>query len=178
MTDGGPFNTPLHDGADDRPEVVALRQSLKRDLPALSESLAECHQRLRAYEDLVYRFYHGSLKVYSLQELTVTIVEQLRLLQPDCEIDTSFAQVVAEGTGVAFSREHNVRWLEITRPILEAFFHAKYFLEMVVRYGSKLEHPPSLKPSGWAALLCLFGLPRGQTAVRRPDRGGPCAEEK
>ena len=42
--------------------------------------------------------------------------------------------------------------------IVEAFLHARYFLEMAVRYGQELKHPPALLPSGWAALLCLFEL--------------------
>jgi hypothetical protein len=43
-------------------------------------------------------------------------------------------------------------------PILEAFFHARYFLEMACRYGRELEHPPNLLPSGWASVLYLYAL--------------------
>jgi hypothetical protein len=46
---------------------------------------------------------------------------------------------------------------EVNRPILEAFFHARYFLEMAVRYAD-LSAPPQTLPSGYAALLSLFGL--------------------
>jgi hypothetical protein len=42
--------------------------------------------------------------------------------------------------------------------MLEAFFHARYFLEMAVKYGRELELPPTLLPSGWAALLYLYNL--------------------
>jgi len=41
---------------------------------------------------------------------------------------------------------------------LEAFFHAKYFLEMACKYGRELAEPPETLPSGWAALLCLYGM--------------------
>jgi hypothetical protein len=41
--------------------------------------------------------------------------------------------------------------------VVEAFFHARYFLEMAVRYAH-LDSPPSLLPSGYAALLCLYQL--------------------
>jgi len=44
-----------------------------------------------------------------------------------------------------------------TRPILEAYFDARFFLEMAVRY-SELESPPSPLPSGYAALLDLYDL--------------------
>lgn len=41
--------------------------------------------------------------------------------------------------------------------ILEAFFHARFFLEMAVRYATLPECPNPL-PSGYAALLSLYGL--------------------
>jgi hypothetical protein len=53
--------------------------------------------------------------------------------------------------------EDNARWAEATRPIVEAFFHARYFVEMAVRYA-RLDEPPQFLPSGYAVLLCLYGL--------------------
>jgi len=58
--------------------------------------------------------------------------------------------LLATGPSTAF--------LLTTRPILEAFFHARDFLEMAVRYGRRLDAPPRVLPSGWAALLELHGL--------------------
>lgn len=57
-----------------------------------------------------------------------------------------------------FKPAHNARWLEVTRPIVEAYFHAGCFLEVAVRYGRELEYPPRHLPSGWAAFLYLYGL--------------------
>ena len=51
-----------------------------------------------------------------------------------------------------------MQWLAVTRPILEAFFHALYFLEMAVKYGKELKYPPNRLPSGWASLLYLYNL--------------------
>ena len=65
---------------------------------------------------------------------------------------------VAEGTGQAFTPEVNTRWTAETRPILEAFFHAREFLRLIVHYGRELEAPPQTLPSGWAAVLLLYGL--------------------
>ncbi len=45
-----------------------------------------------------------------------------------------------------------------TRPFLEAFFHAKFFLEMAVKYGRKLEEVPEMLPSDWAAFLYFYNL--------------------
>jgi len=67
-------------------------------------------------------------------------------------------RIVKDGTARKFEPEHNWRWLEVTRPIVEAFFHARYFLEMAVRYGEQLQQPPLQLPSGWAALLHLYNL--------------------
>jgi hypothetical protein len=64
---------------------------------------------------------------------------------------------VAEGTGKEFTFKDNQAWLPVTRPILEAFFHARFFLEMAVRYAP-LDAPPAVLPSGYAALLYLYGL--------------------
>jgi hypothetical protein len=58
----------------------------------------------------------------------------------------------------AVGAPHNDRWLSETRPIIEAFFHARYFLEMAVHYGQALDKPPNAMPSGWAALLYLYNL--------------------
>lgn len=49
-------------------------------------------------------------------------------------------------------------WVVSTRPLVEAFFHARFMLEMVVQYGRTLDAPPQMLPSGWAAVLYLYGL--------------------
>ena len=133
-----------------------LLQNLRRDKVELEKLLAQCNDHW-GYEDLVYRFYHQSFKVYWLQERTQSIVQRLQALAPDRPLDSWFVQIVQEGTGKVFKTEDNKRWTEVTRPILEAFFHARFFLEMAVRYGD-LEKPPQILPSGYAALLYLFGL--------------------
>ena len=81
----------------------------------------------------------------------------LRGLLPGRSLNAWFLQIVSEGTGKEFSPEMNAVWEKHTRPILEAFFHARFFLEMAVRYAD-LSAPPDPLPSGWAALLYLYGL--------------------
>ncbi|MBW1884754.1 MAG: hypothetical protein JRJ58_14585 [Deltaproteobacteria bacterium] len=109
-------------------------------------------------EDPIYRFYHRSFKVYSLQASTSRIVSTLRDLATDGELNLFFEQIVDAGTGREFTPEVNTRWTEETRPIVEAFFHARFMLEMVCKYGRELEQAPTLLPSGWAAVLELYGL--------------------
>jgi hypothetical protein len=125
--------------------------------PKLEAMLEQVNQKW-AYEDRVYRFYRQSFKVYGLQQDTVAIVEMLQSLAPHLPMNASFIQIITEGTGKEFRLEDNERWLECTRPILEAFFHARYFLEMICKYGKQLKEPPTIMPSGWAAVLYLFNL--------------------
>ena len=142
---------------DDRHEVQHLFANLRASLPELEQLLRDCQSHW-GYEDGIYRFYHHSFKVYSVQETTSAIVAALQSLAPERSLNESFVQIVRDGTGKKFEREHNRRWPEVTRPIVEAFFHAKYFLEMAVRYGKELKDPPRQLPSGWAAFLYLYNL--------------------
>jgi hypothetical protein len=134
----------------------ALLQNLRRDREELERLLARCDDRW-VYEDSMYRFYHQSFKVFGLQRTTRAIVQRLQALAPDRPLNPWFSQIVEAGTGKKFQSEDNARWIEVTRPILEAFFHARFFLEMAVRYAD-LQEPPRMLPSGYAALLYLFGL--------------------
>lgn len=143
------------DEAAPNPEEALLR-NLRRDRSEL-EKLLKGSSDHWGYEDPIYRFYHQSFKVYWLQQQTQSIVERLQALAPDRPLNSWFLQIIQEGTGKHFKPEDNARWIEVTRPILEAFFHARFFLEMAVRYAG-LETPPQPMPSGYAALLYLFGL--------------------
>lgn len=145
----------MTDLTDDRPEAQALMANLKAKLPELVKLLDKVGE---AGEDEIYRFYHTSFKVYGLQNSTQAIVAALQSLAPDRPLNEMFAQIVAEGTGKKWIKEHNKRWVAETRPILEAFFHSLYFLKMAVKYGRQLSKPPAMMPSGWAALLYLYGL--------------------
>jgi len=142
---------------DNRPEVQQLLANIKAQLPEFKPLLASVNDHW-CYEDGVYRFYHQSFKVYDLQETTIAIVAALQALAPERQLNDWFRYIVAEGTGKTFQPDHNDHWLEATRPIVEAFFHARFFLEMVVKYGHELDAPPSVLPGGWAAVLCLYDL--------------------
>jgi len=142
---------------DDRAAVKELLNNLRAQLPALEELLERCSGHW-GYEDPVYRFYHQSFKVYNLQRQTLEIVAKLQALAPSVPLNEWFMRIVRDGTGKIFTTEDNKNWLAATRPMLEAFFHARYFLEMALKYGRELEFPPERLPSGWAALLYLYNL--------------------
>jgi predicted protein tyrosine phosphatase len=138
-------------------EEAKLFAAIIRKLPRLEEVLRTVNCQ-HAYEDAVYRFYHGSFKVFGIQASTQLIVKTLQSLAPRRPLCSSFSRIVAEGTGKEWTEEVNQRWPETTRPMLEAFFHARYFLEMVCKFGKELKEPPQPMPSGWAAVLELHRL--------------------
>lgn len=142
---------------DPRPEVTALFANLKASKKNLNSLLMKCSGEW-TYFDPVYRFYHQSFKVFGLQRATLELVVALQALAPDRRLNARFMKIVTEGTGKTFEFEHNRRWDEVARPILEAFFHARFFLECAVRSARTLRAPPQLLPSEWAALLYLFDL--------------------
>jgi len=139
-----------------RPAEDALLRNLRSRQSELTAILEECSSHW-GFEDPIYRFYHQSFKVYALQDQTSRIVRVLESLAPDRPLNPWFRQIVEQGTGRSFKQDDNADWTRITRPILEAFFHARFFLDMAVRYAT-LPEPPLPLPSGYAALLRLYGL--------------------
>lgn len=133
--------------------LLANLKARQADLQKMLDSMSS-HW---GFEDPVYRFYHQSFKVYSLQDSTDAIVRLLASLAPERPLNSMFVAIVSRGTGKNFTVADNECWSETTQPIVEAFFHARFFLEMAVRYGH-LADPPNPMPSGYAALLYLFNL--------------------
>ena len=137
-----------------------LLANIHRHLPALEALLTEVQDPL-TYEDGLYRFYYQSWKVYELQGLTREITRRLAALAPGGRpFCAAFQELLDAGAGeVRFEATHNETWTKHTRVFVEAFLHAKFFLEMTAKYGRTFTAPPTAGlPSGWAALLCLYGL--------------------
>lgn len=138
-------------------KVNKLLRKIKRKLPELKKLFKEINKY--EYEDTIYRFYHYSYKVYYIQDLTIKIIKQLKALTPkETLFNETYEKIFQEGTGKKFKYNHNDNWLKHTRPLLEAFFHAKYFLEMSIKYGKELDQAPKILPSGWAGLLYFYNL--------------------
>jgi hypothetical protein len=134
-------------------ETAKLLQSIKANLQSLDELLEATDD-----EDVMYRFYHQSFKVYRAQPYTEAIVAKLQELAPHLRFNSWFLEIVQAGTGREFAAGDNEQWTALTRPIVEAYLHARYFLAMACKYGKELKSPPDIMPSGWAALLYLFDL--------------------
>lgn len=143
--------------SDQENEITQLLRMAKTRLPLLKKLLADVSSHW-GYEDLIYRFYHQSFKVYGIQSQTQKIVTELRALAPHLQLNACFEKIVSEGTEKEFDTTHNQNWLIHTRPMIEAFFHAKYMLEMACKYAEELNEAPQLMPSGWASVLYLYNL--------------------
>ena len=104
-----------------------LLDTIKAHLPALDQLVEMLEYD---YEDRMYRFYYQSFKVYDLQSFTTQALDVLQQIAHaiDRPLSPWFTEITAQGLGVHFVMEHNQHWLEKTRPILEAFFHAKTML--------------------------------------------------
>jgi hypothetical protein len=135
---------------------TALLANIHAALPKLEKLLTYVDGEWVS-EDLVYRFWHHSFKVFFLQDATVAMDEALRALTPNGgSINQWYDQIVADGTGKTFSLEMNADWLQHTKPIVDAFFHVRFMLDMAVKCGRELSEAPTWLPSGWAALLELY----------------------
>jgi hypothetical protein len=135
-----------------------LLARVKARLPQLEELLAQIEDR-SGEEDGVCRFYHQSFKVFDLQELTMAGLKLIEEIGGETDPPHPwYCQIVKEGTGHQFELSMNDDWFRHTRPILEAFWHTKYFTQMMIKYGKELETAPQMLPFGWAAVLWLFEL--------------------
>lgn len=138
-----------------------LLQNIKREMPNLEKLLEHVESHWNE-EDLVYRFYHQSFKVYRIQRITKSIYGALENLSPHQENkirDQAYLKIIAEGaSGRNWKLEDNQNWDAVCRPMLEAFFHSKYFLRMAIKYGKQYDSAPPMLHSGWAALLELYEI--------------------
>jgi hypothetical protein len=135
-------------------ELLLLKR-IKSEMPVLEDLLQKVNDHW-GYEDSVFRFYHQSFKVYRLQEMTKEIRDELLCIGGP--LHPYFETLYARGTDREFSMESNAKWLEETAPIVEAFFHAKYFLEMAVKYGKEMDGDKKYIKSGYASLLALYQI--------------------
>jgi hypothetical protein len=111
-------------------------------------------------EDYVYRFYHQSFKVFGAIEEIKKARDLFEKIAPDgISLNEWYCRIADEATGKSFDWEKtNQKWIHEMRPILEAFWHSKYFLKQTLDSGTKLQKSPQILPSGWAAVLFLYNL--------------------
>lgn len=109
--------------------------------------------------DLVYRFYHQSYKVFIMNRLTERANDLFEDIgSKSFPLNAWYLEITNSALEREFGDETNSKWLEETMPVVQAFWHAKYFLEQMMQAANELEGAPQILPSGWAAILCLYNL--------------------
>lgn len=143
-----------------------LLENLKRDRPDLEALHERVHDPL-VLEDIIYRHYDHSEKTWNAQHVTKYIVDALERLAPEGRtFCTSFRAIIDDGMKERFDYAFNKDWDTHARPVIEAFFHATYFLDMAVKYAREEpysdmtigEHTGTAIARGYAALLELYGI--------------------
>jgi hypothetical protein len=137
--------------------VNALFLRIKARLPELEEIAEEMEV---VEENGVYRFYHGSFKVFHLQGPVRKAFDLIKEIGGEDDSPLyDYVAIVEAGAFHKFSRTTNDNWDAETRPILEAFWHTKYFVRMMVEYATKLDRIELAGMDyGLAAVLYLFQL--------------------
>jgi hypothetical protein len=136
--------------------INTLFLRIKSRLPELEVLARDLEE---SEEDGVYRFYHGSNKVFFLQD---PVKEAFTLIKEiGGESDPPNYECARNRRGRnrhQFSETTSENWEAETKPILDAFRHTKYFINMMVKYAKELERDEMPLEPGMAALLYLFEL--------------------
>lgn len=137
--------------------AVKLLEKIKEHNAEI-DSLYALFQRLEP--EIVYRFYHQSFKVYTATSLIKQARELFERLSPDAQpLNSWYLHIADTAISKKFdSAKSNQIWLEETRPIVEAFWHSKHFLQHMIESADELETAPQLLPYGWAGVLYLYDL--------------------
>ena len=113
-----------------------LLKNIKDELPRLESFLKSINDHW-CYEDLIYRFYHQSYKIYYRFPIKEAI-DILNSLSPMAPEDLGelpnhpFLKGILADIPEKFEPCHNENWCKYTRPIVEASLHLKFFIEMAV----------------------------------------------
>ena len=147
-------------GCDREHLETALLENLRRNTLRLRQTLDQVSGP-QIYARFIYKFYSGSFKAYYLQESTQQIVAELIAIAPEgTPLNPTFLEIVNAGIGREFNVEVNEHWLERNAPIVTAFLHAKFFLEMAVVCATSTTDPrtSSASASVWQALRILYSM--------------------
>ena len=163
---------PVPEPENDRDrQIRTLAENVKANLPKLKKLAKQCKATWGG-EDHFYRFYHHSFKVYYANLLTKEIVEALRSCAPPaedyvspggvvsqrCVMNKMFMEIVEDAINRKFTYAVNNNWLGETRQVIEAFLHAKFFLELVIKFSDMLLEGRRGGEPGYVAVLNLYTI--------------------
>ena len=161
----------LHKNTDKYEQLFAKKlEKEKKIIANIHENKEEFEEiqklidsQFKGIEDMFYRYYHHSYKVYDLQSITKRMIKLFQNIG-ECsfyELDDLFREIIAQGIEKEFKQSANMRWSYETRPILEAFFHAQHIMNMMIKYGlpkNPEEEQPGLIAQGWGTVLHLYNI--------------------
>ena len=136
-----------------------LYDNVRLQMPWLQPMLTRMRSRW-TYDNSVECLYRGSSQVFFLHHEITEIVKALKSLL-NVELNKQFIKIISEGMrpyeiDYDLSKD-KATFEERARRTLEAFFHCKFFLEMICKYGS-LERKPTSADNGWSAILRLYDI--------------------
>lgn len=134
-----------------------LIQSILEHKDEVYKLLEKAYHRFGGKEDMVYRFYHHSFKVYAVQNWTSEAYLLFRKFSSE-EMNDTFIRILREGTSKPFSMEHNGNWYEEAKPLLDSYLHMIHLMELVVKYGIEGTDKDRSGDPGWFTVLYLYRL--------------------
>lgn len=138
---------------------LLLLSNIEANLPELQKIQTDFNKFY--LEDVVYRFYHQSFKVYYGQDQIRKAVKLFEKLSPETGINPWFLEIVADATKEGFDHSHNRNWLKHTRPIVECFLHCSFFINTLVDVHHKHRQNKLCKgflDTDYAAVAYLFNI--------------------
>jgi hypothetical protein len=135
-------------------KIHTLLVTLKDKEPMLDTLSIELN---KAVSEAVYRYYHGSFKLYGVQSNTQEAYKFILSLSPDGNINKSLKDTVEKGTSITFDLEHNKAWEVHTHPILFAAFQVQQALASL-KALSTCSYPPTFLSAEWGTALYLYNL--------------------
>jgi hypothetical protein len=140
-----------------RSKAEALLANIKTQRAEIETLLTDYK---REEPDLIYRFYHQSYKFFIMTDLVQRAVDLFKRLAPEpTELNEWYGSMATEAVNKKFDWEKtNSIWLAETLPVLQGYWHSKYFLEQMRVAADELDAAPEILPSGWAAVLYLYNL--------------------
>jgi hypothetical protein len=142
-------------------QAVGLREkflpTIREHLPALTALQNEASEPV--FSDMVYRYYHGSFKVWKAQPWVARCTMSFAAIFPEVPLNGLFCEILHAGLREVFHPAFNRTWSQHACQVLDAAMHTRVFLEAVnqVARSSEARVPEVLSPN-WGLALYLWNL--------------------
>lgn len=133
--------------------LLVLPERLRTHAPALRDIVGNSD----SFTDSFYRLYHHSFKVYRLQDWIGRAVLILAAIAPERQLNSDYSDIVRQALSEPWELAHNFAWAEKTRPIVEAAFHTRQFVQATLAVSAD-KSVPNMLSADWAITLYLWGL--------------------